>query len=1296
MDLINNRQIRVFVSSTFRDMVAERDYLVGKIFPRLRAYCIQRNVEFIELDLRWGITEKEAQSGKVAEICLREIERTRPFFIGLLGERYGWMPSLTELKHNPVLFDNFNWVREDMKHGLSITEMEMQFGVLRLQQPINAFFFLRDKGVEVPAEFREEPGSDAEKKLKRLKEKIVQQTTYPASNYTSEEDLGNQILIALTNLIDRLFPEQEMTELDLQQHLHASFFRSLIPVYIPESKNYTALDNFLAGNKQFFTIQGESGSGKSALLANWINERKDTHTIIYHSLGISRESTEEDSISRRLDGEIRKYLTLSSALNEWSIKKTLTEALAETKLKGINLVLILDGLDKLKSLSWLPELPSNVKLISTTLPNDYTRENMEKRGSEIYSLSFPDRVTRSQIIVNYLAYYGKTLEPEMIEMILNDEKTRNPLILRALLEELRVFGIHEKVRDHIQHYLSTPNQQAFFDCILERMEQEYNLKDDPFVERVLSFIFVSRDGLSEKELIDLSGIAPVYWSQLYNAFSLHLVSLNGFVTFSNTIRNSVELRYLTNQEKIKTYRKKIISYFESQQNCKEKNLLYYEQSRINKEIPWQYFQLDNWNSLYNYVLSFDVIDNMYFYDRSMLAQYWTALEKQGYSIEDYLTLDTVDIDPKLLGNKYDILSLFCDSTLRHEMALLFAVKELDIHRKEKDEERKRLQAEGKKVENYFIRRNLIRVANLSVKCRKFDNARQLYEEAKEEMEEVNEFIHTLSKEQQDGFRLEYADFLNYMGVFYDEIKQFHQSEKVFTEALELINYLLENGYRENDFVLKKCALVQGNLAGAFRKTGQTDKAYNTYQNNIETIQRLIQIDPDRYESREATSLHDLAVLQSDEGENVLAEENYLKALTIWRPLVKKHPSYIPSMLNTLTGLGAVYVDLEQYEKAETILLEAQYIIEHSKTLNSQVYLDLKYLTLSKLGQLYRYWEKFDLAEQYYPEALKVARQLYEENTVYTSELSKGLAHSASFYGRMGKITEAESLYMENIPLLESLAWSDPDTYYKHYDTVMSNFIYLYKQCDRKEDALKICCLAIGVSNTIYKAYGKYLGRNPYILQTIGSFYKNFEQITGATFQTNHYEGNKIVLESLLSKSDENGIYTEYIEFLYDRMVQNAITWSTEENKARCLSDTCILLVKQWQLKPQFNRFSQLISLKYELAKFLDIRYDEERQSAFLEELVLDIQALNLNEKAKNTVYNNETIVNDYISLIYSLMDMENRFEDVKKLHQALLPLIIPILNEACKIAKPEVTPDNSDEFQFSLSITQEYISFVTS
>jgi hypothetical protein len=86
------RNIRVFVCSTFRDMHAERDHLVRVKFPELKKLCREKRVHLVDVDLRWGVSEKDAQDGKALDICLNEIDSCRPYFLGLLGHRYGWIP----------------------------------------------------------------------------------------------------------------------------------------------------------------------------------------------------------------------------------------------------------------------------------------------------------------------------------------------------------------------------------------------------------------------------------------------------------------------------------------------------------------------------------------------------------------------------------------------------------------------------------------------------------------------------------------------------------------------------------------------------------------------------------------------------------------------------------------------------------------------------------------------------------------------------------------------------------------------------------------------------------------------------------------------------------------------------------------------------------------------------------------------------------------------------------------------------------------------------------------------------
>ena len=94
---------RVFVSSTFSDLVAERNALQEHVFPRLREFCQKLRARFQAIDLRWGVSEKAGQDQSTMRICRAEIARCqavtpRPNFIVLLGDRHGWNPgACTEL-----------------------------------------------------------------------------------------------------------------------------------------------------------------------------------------------------------------------------------------------------------------------------------------------------------------------------------------------------------------------------------------------------------------------------------------------------------------------------------------------------------------------------------------------------------------------------------------------------------------------------------------------------------------------------------------------------------------------------------------------------------------------------------------------------------------------------------------------------------------------------------------------------------------------------------------------------------------------------------------------------------------------------------------------------------------------------------------------------------------------------------------------------------------------------------------------------------------------------------------------
>jgi hypothetical protein len=97
------RTFRVFISSTFADLVEERNALQRDVWPELRARCEKAGCRFQAIDLRWGIPEEAGLDQRTVRLCLQELQRCRdvsprPNFVILLGDRYGWRPLPEEIE----------------------------------------------------------------------------------------------------------------------------------------------------------------------------------------------------------------------------------------------------------------------------------------------------------------------------------------------------------------------------------------------------------------------------------------------------------------------------------------------------------------------------------------------------------------------------------------------------------------------------------------------------------------------------------------------------------------------------------------------------------------------------------------------------------------------------------------------------------------------------------------------------------------------------------------------------------------------------------------------------------------------------------------------------------------------------------------------------------------------------------------------------------------------------------------------------------------------------------------------
>ena len=140
------KYLRMFVSSTFVDMDFERDILKNIVEPRLNEYLKDYGTSIEFIDLRHSVKTDTSHSLKDREneifnICLEEIDNCRPYFMGIIGHRYGWIPAQDGVKvPDMALPEEFPLEKEQ----LNVTMFEFMHGLFAESvTPQRCMVFLR-------------------------------------------------------------------------------------------------------------------------------------------------------------------------------------------------------------------------------------------------------------------------------------------------------------------------------------------------------------------------------------------------------------------------------------------------------------------------------------------------------------------------------------------------------------------------------------------------------------------------------------------------------------------------------------------------------------------------------------------------------------------------------------------------------------------------------------------------------------------------------------------------------------------------------------------------------------------------------------------------------------------------------------------------------------------------------------------------------------------------------------------------------------------------------------------------
>lgn len=273
---------KLFVSSTFRDMQMERDCLKKHIIPDLNIKLRDWGVKISQTDLRWGISTSQlsAEDGeqKVLNVCLDEINRSRPYMIVIIGERYGWIPS-------PAIID-MNAQGRGMKledNKISVTQLEIEYiAFTEKWDESRIFFYFRDMDYgDMPESERENYESEsalAREKLDALKARIVKKFPQQIRRYSLRyedgalrgiEDFEKLVTGDLYSLFERDLREDESIDVNerVASKLHLEAIDSLqnyVSSYDLNSGGDTTLGGDSRTQRLHTYLGGATRCGKTA------------------------------------------------------------------------------------------------------------------------------------------------------------------------------------------------------------------------------------------------------------------------------------------------------------------------------------------------------------------------------------------------------------------------------------------------------------------------------------------------------------------------------------------------------------------------------------------------------------------------------------------------------------------------------------------------------------------------------------------------------------------------------------------------------------------------------------------------------------------------------------------------------------------------------------------------------------------------------------------------------------------------------------------------------------------------
>jgi tetratricopeptide (TPR) repeat protein len=408
------------------------------------------------------------------------------------------------------------------------------------------------------------------------------------------------------------------------------------------------------------TVLGESGGGKSALLANWVARWRQAHPgdfVFQHYIGSSAMSAGHLALMRRLMAAIVRWCGADDPSGLRGLEEEenkipaqaeeivkvfpdyLNRLAAHAKRKGVGAILVFDALNQLEDrdrgrlLAWLPfRLPGELRLIVSTLPGD-TFSALQPRGWPTLTVEPLTAEERVQLIARYLTHFAQGLSDARARKIAGVPAASNPLYIKTLLDDLRATGDHRSLDQQIADYLQAADIPALLGKILTRFERDYERDRPGLVREALSLLWAARRGLTEPELLEAlkpagqERLPAAVWSPVRCALEDGLVDRDGVLAFAHEhLRVAVERRYVSEAGPARALRLRLAEEFAG----------WSVGARQADELPWLLWQAESRDRLRACLLDIDRFLLIQKRDENELLGYWVWLKEERTMGRTYL------------------------------------------------------------------------------------------------------------------------------------------------------------------------------------------------------------------------------------------------------------------------------------------------------------------------------------------------------------------------------------------------------------------------------------------------------------------------------------------------------------------------------------------------------------------------------------------------------------------------------------------------------------------------------------